>query len=661
MNVAGAATIHLGTFSQNNAIRFVDLPSLDAVVYGRDEEVAVLARFFQAQKKHCAVIAPSCFGKTFLLRKFLQHVNSDDKSFAASFDKIIYFNCREIHSVSSVADKFKICLDRQLDSDNLFSHLQNEKILCLFDNFENWAGNAEITAFVHKIFNTNNQLRTIFVAWQMPNDHNFKAEELQLISRKLFKGLDEVAALEFVKAEGKKAKLDQVANNELIRFFEEVSYIPQAIRSMIKFLEIKRKSFDEFIANFKTGFVEFEKSQDRFSDVNDEFRPTLYLLALQIEAQDQRSKDLLSVLAFFESEVPELVIEKFKPEVSAIEKEVIHRLLDNWLVEEIKIYRGKDFRFYSPHLMIRRVVRESLPKFEDKHHAGFESLANELFDVAYSNHDGKHNYEEAINLYQCVEKLLEYLVYSKGRPELANDLAAAYLNKGVALYSLGKLNEAILEYEKAIGIREKLVQQGRGELANELAKAYLNKGVALQGLGKLNEAILEYEKAIAILAPLVQQGRGELANDLAAAYLNKGVALYSLEKPNEAILEYEKAIGIREKLVQQGRGELANDLAMAYLNKGVALRGLGKLNEAIEIYGEAINLWEEMLKAGYAHILPNLAVGLGNRVYTHREAGNADLAKKDMQRLHELLAFTKQQKEIEHLGVSIQAEIDKRS
>jgi tetratricopeptide (TPR) repeat protein len=799
VNIVGDVNFADSGFSQNKAIQFVDLPNLDTTVYGRDAEAKILADFFAANKRHCAVVAPSCFGKTFLIRKFLQNVSANSELFKDSFEKVIYFNCREITGISSVVDKFETCLGEKFEAINLLAYIQNEKILCIFDNFESWIKQDEFTQFIHKIFNTQNKLSTIFVTQKMPNDDNFQAEELIEISRKLFKGLDQEAAVEFVKTEGKKAKLDLVEPEKLISFFEEVAYIPQAIRSMIKFLEIKRKSFDEFIATFKTGFAEFEKSKDRFNDVNDEFRPTLYLLTLQIETQDERAKDLLSVLSFFGSEVPELVIEKFKPAVSSIEKEVIHSLIDNWLVEESTVWRGKTFRYYSPHFMIRQVVRESMLKFENKYSDSLESLAIEFFAAARGNHDGMHNYEEASNIYRCVEKLLVYLVNNKGRSQLTRDLAGAYLNNGVSLASLGKLseaiiefdkaseklknlvlngqsefpndlasaflnkgnvlrslgkvNEAIIEYDKSIEIREGLIGNGVSEIENDLASAYLNKGaafgilgrerdalsendkaiaiyellvasgrtelknwlalsylnkgvlydgssdfieaiiefdkaiiifndlvvkgrsdlvddlrkafmnkgVSLSNLDRLSEAIIEFDKAILILKELIEQGRNELANDLSTAHMNKGVALRSLGKFNESIIEHDKAIGIRKGLFDTGRYELASELALLYMNKGVPLEGLGKLTDAIEFYTYAIDLFVFTMQRKEFQNLPNLAVSLGNRLNMNRQLGSYNLALEDMQRLHELLEFTKRYEGIEHHGKSIQHEIDKRS
>ena len=81
-----------------------------------------------------------------------------------------------------------------------------------------------------------------------------------------------------------------------------------------------------------------------------------------------------------------------------------------------------------------------------------------------------------------------------------------YINLGLALDNLGRLNEAVDEYDKAIAIFEDLVnEQKREELANDLAMAYMNKGVALWNLGRLNEAVDEYDKAIAILEDLVYE------------------------------------------------------------------------------------------------------------------------------------------------------------
>jgi tetratricopeptide (TPR) repeat protein len=103
------------------------------------------------------------------------------------------------------------------------------------------------------------------------------------------------------------------------------------------------------------------------------------------------------------------------------------------------------------------------------------------------------------------------LVEVEGRVELANDLASALMNKGVALSDLGRLNEAIDCYDEAIGIRRHLVEEGRVELANDLARALMNKGVALSDLGYLKEALQCYDEGIGFWEMMMAEGKVHVA------------------------------------------------------------------------------------------------------------------------------------------------------
>ncbi len=157
------------------------------------------------------------------------------------------------------------------------------------------------------------------------------------------------------------------------------------------------------------------------------------------------------------------------------------------------------------------------------------------------------------------------------------------------------MNEAVDEYDKAIAIHEDLVnEQKRNELANELAKAYMNKGVALYSLSKSNEAVDEYDKAIAIREDLVnEQKHDELADYLAKAYMNKGNTLRNLGRLNEAIDEYDKAIKLFDdsKKVHQS-WEIRLNCAKALLNKSEVFIKLKKVSQAGELIREAVESLE---------------------------------------------------------------------
>ncbi|MCX6677431.1 MAG: tetratricopeptide repeat protein [Methanothrix sp.] len=163
--------------------------------------------------------------------------------------------------------------------------------------------------------------------------------------------------------------------------------------------------------------------------------------------------------------------------------------------------------------------------------------------------------------------------------EIENKSAEVWFNKGFALNSLGKYDEAIQAYEEAI------------RLGPNYAKAWNNKGIALDNQGKHGEAIKAYDEAIR-LDP----------ND-ADAWNNKGTTLgRDLGKYDEAIQVFDEAIRLNPNHVK------------AWSNKGIALAGQGKYDEAIQAYDEAIRLY------------PNLAEPWSNKGIALKNQGKYDEA-----------------------------------
>lgn len=100
------------------------------------------------------------------------------------------------------------------------------------------------------------------------------------------------------------------------------------------------------------------------------------------------------------------------------------------------------------------------------------------------------------------------------------------ITDGIANLARGKLETALANFEKAI------------ELEPNEATGYLGRANTLNTLGRWEESLYDYERALEIA-----EGK-ELAN----AYANRGRAYALLGEPRKAIADYEKALELDPKL-----------------------------------------------------------------------------------------------------------------
>ena len=215
-------------------------------------------------------------------------------------------------------------------------------------------------------------------------------------------------------------------------------------------------------------------------------------------------------------------------------------------------------------------------------------------------------YQDFISIREELQNLLLKETGEKIIPPDREELEGLELNiKGVALGDLGRYEEEILCYDKALQIDPKFVE------------AWYNKGVVLGYLDRYEEAILCFDKALQIDPKYVDAwyakgialgylGRYEeeifcydkaLQTDpkYLKAWYNKGIVLGYLDRYEEAILCYDKALQIDPKFLE------------AWYNKGVALGYLGRHEEALLCFDKALQIDPKFVDAWY-----NKAVALEN-------------------------------------------------
>jgi tetratricopeptide (TPR) repeat protein len=139
--------------------------------------------------------------------------------------------------------------------------------------------------------------------------------------------------------------------------------------------------------------------------------------------------------------------------------------------------------------------------------------------------------------------------------------AEAHNAFGIGLVQMGRLPDAIDQYERALLIKP------------DLAEAESNLGNALAEMGQRQEALGHYVQAL------------QLKPEDAEAHNNLAVDLMGLGRFQEAIEQYQQAIRIKPDYIE------------AQFNLGLASEMTGRVPEAIEHYQRALRLKPDLTEA----------------------------------------------------------------
>ncbi len=263
-----------------------------------------------------------------------------------------------------------------------------------------------------------------------------------------------------------------------------------------------------------------------------------------------------------------------------------------YIAPEIFLGRQADVRsdIYSFGLVLWQMAKgSSVPPF----HVPYEKIANvedylcELFDQQMKKRvpDVGSPMQEVIERCLSPDASQRYASFEELRRELdavfrrrtgrvielprsANRTAGFWKNKGVSLDELGRHEEAISCYDKAL------------EIDPQDVNTWSNKGTALGALGNYEEAIACFDKAL------------EIAPDSSVAWVNKGQVLKMLSRYESATVCFDKALRCYETLIAPLHEALGvnPESALAWANKGEALDALNRYDEALTCFAEAARI-----------------------------------------------------------------------
>jgi predicted O-linked N-acetylglucosamine transferase (SPINDLY family) len=151
-------------------------------------------------------------------------------------------------------------------------------------------------------------------------------------------------------------------------------------------------------------------------------------------------------------------------------------------------------------------------------------------------------------------QLEQAVAYYHRALEIKPDYAEAHSNLGTALRTLGKLDDAVTSYRRAL------------DLKSDYTQANFNLGNALQALGRFDDALASYVRVL------------EVKPDYAEVLGNLGNAQQTLGLRHRAAASYRRALALKPNYIE------------VHSNLGNVLRELGQFDDAVASYRLALAL-----------------------------------------------------------------------
>jgi tetratricopeptide (TPR) repeat protein len=194
----------------------------------------------------------------------------------------------------------------------------------------------------------------------------------------------------------------------------------------------------------------------------------------------------------------------------------------------------------------------------------------------------------------------------------------AFLGRGTIFRKTGRLDKAIEDYNRAIALNPSYYQ------------AFFGRGTTFEKMGRFDKAIEDYDRAIALNPEYYEaynnrgmqyKATGQL--DRAIADFDKTIALYpSSEKAYFNLGVIYAETGLFDKAIENFNRSIVIDptYAEAYVNRGITHALIGQAGTALEDFNKAIELKQ------------NFTVAYFNRGKLYLETGRRQLAIADFQK-----------------------------
>jgi serine/threonine-protein kinase len=182
-------------------------------------------------------------------------------------------------------------------------------------------------------------------------------------------------------------------------------------------------------------------------------------------------------------------------------------------------------------------------------------------------------------------------------------LAASNHNIGRLLTETGRLVDALVTFDKARAIRQRLADANPtvSGYQGDLASTYQEIGWALHSTGRSVDALKMFNQALAIVQRLADRHTSATSfqHHLATCHQNIGWLLARSTTPAQALEPYRKALAIRRRLADANPAVIYFQewLGLAYKDLGWVLARTGQLTQGLEMHQRALAIFQKLADA----------------------------------------------------------------
>ena len=265
-----------------------------------------------------------------------------------------------------------------------------------------------------------------------------------------------------------------------------------------------------------------------------------------------------------------------------------------------------------------------------------ENLATaKLYVEIYEFEKAEENYKRSIGIFFDYENAFEYGKFLSNQNDFKqsieiyekllnqqlekSEIASVYDSLASLYYTLNRLKEAEVSFEKSLKIRKALARNNPEMYNSEVASSFNSLAILYNNTSRFKEAEMVHKKALEMRRKLAKNNPEAYSFEVASSLHNLGELYYKMHNLKKAEELFKEALEIRRKLVKKNPEMYNPHLAGSLNNLGYLYNNIKRFEEAEKLFNEALSIRRKLAKNNPEAYNHHLALSLSNLARFYRD------------------------------------------